>query len=73
MSKMTTNTTGAPHMAQPRFNLTAPEAIERMESELEKMRAQPRGELHDMDPDTAFEKGYEVALFDLRSLTGPRP
>ena len=60
-------------MAQPQFNLTIPQAIARMQEELESMRTHPRGELGDVDPDTAFEQGYEVALFDLKHFTGPDP
>ena len=60
-------------MAQPQFNLTIPQAIARMQEELESMQSHPRGELKDMDPDTAFEQGYKVAIFDLKSLTGPDP
>lgn len=50
-------------------DLTLSEAIQEMESQLAEMREQPRGDLHDLDSDTAFEKGYEVALFDLKRLT----
>lgn len=45
------------------------EAIAMMEAQLAEFRTQPRGDLHDLDSDTAFEKGYEVALFDLKRLT----
>lgn len=60
-------------MAEPKFNLTVEEAISTMEAELTKYRAAPRGELKELDPDTAFDEGYAVALSDLRSLIGPDP
>lgn len=60
-------------MPDRKFDLSLPEAIEEMEGQLANMRTHPRGELGELDPDTAFEKGYEVALFDLRHYTGPDP
>jgi len=56
-----------------KFNLSLEEAMKEMEGQLANMREHPRGELEGMDPDTAFEKGYEIALFDLRHYTGPDP
>ncbi len=59
---------------EPKYNLSIPEVIEEMEVQLKKMQAEPdRNQLHDVDPDTAYEKGYEVAIFDLKHLTGPNP
>lgn len=60
-------------MAKPKYDLTIPEAVTEMEAQLANMRTHPRGELSDLDPDTAFEKGYEVAIFDLKHYTGPAP
>lgn len=60
-------------MAKPKYDLSLPEAVTEMEEQLANMRTHPRGELSDLDPDTAFEKGYEVAIFDLKHFTGPDP
>ena len=60
-------------MVKPKYDLSLPEAITEMEAQLANMRTHPRGELGDVDPDTAFEQGYEVALFDLKHFTGPDP
>lgn len=58
----------------PKYNLSIIEAITEMEVQLAKMRAETdRTQLSDMDPDTAFEQGYAVAIFDLKHLTGPNP
>ena len=55
-------------MKEPK-NLTLAEAIEFLKSELKRMEAQPRGDLKDMDLDTAFEVGYRVCLADLEACT----
>lgn len=60
-------------MAEPKYNLSTDEAIVELEVQHKKMKAEPRGELPNVDPDTAFELGYEVAIFDLKHLTGPDP
>lgn len=60
-------------MTEPKYDLTSEEALIEMDAQLEKMCASPRGELDDLDPDTAFEKGYEAAIFDFRHYTGPSP
>lgn len=55
-------------------DLALSEAIPRLRTELEGMRAATdRAELTDIDPDTAFELGYETAIHDLVRLTGPDP
>lgn len=57
-----------------KFNLSPEEAIEEMGVQLEKMRGETdREQLKDIDSDTAYELGYETALFDYRHLTGPDP
>lgn len=55
------------------FNLTLSQAIDRLAADLAEMVKQPRGELGEMDPDTAFEAGFNVCLQSLRSYTGPDP
>lgn len=50
-------------------NLTLDEAIKFLQNSLEEMRKEPRGELKDIDADTAFEKGYEICLNELIMLT----
>lgn len=61
-------------MSAPKYNLTAPEALAEMDIQLEKMRAETdREQLKELDSDSAFEKGYEVAIFDFRHFTGPDP
>lgn len=60
-------------MPDRKFNLSPEEALTEMDGQLANMRTHPRGELKELDPDTAFEKGYEVALFDFRHYTGPDP
>lgn len=63
-----------PGQNKPKYDLTPDEAIEEMRVQLEKMRAETdRGQLRDIDPDTAYELGYETALFDYHHLTGPDP
>lgn len=58
-----------------KFNLTPEEAITEMEDvQLPKMRAETdREQLKDIDADTAYELGYETAIFDYKHLTGPDP
>ena len=58
---------------KPKYNLTTAEAIVELEGQLANMKTHPRGELKDMDPDTAYEQGYAVAIFDLKHYTGPDP
>ena len=63
-------------MADKQYNLTTAEAIEALDEQLAQMRAHPdRTELQrqGLTVDEAFEKGYEIAIFDLRHLTGPAP
>lgn len=65
------NSNDAPQL---KFNLEPEEAIAEMEVQLEKMRGEAdREQLKDIDSDTAYELGYETALFDYRHLTGPDP
>lgn len=52
-------------------NLSLEDAIKFLQHELERMKKQPRGDL-DMDPDTAFEKGYEICIADLIASTRKR-
>ena len=59
---------------KPKYNLTLPEAIKEMEGQLAKMRAdEDREQLKGMSPDDALERGYEIAIFDLKHYTGPNP
>jgi hypothetical protein len=59
---------------KPKYDLPLPEAILELEGQLRQMRAHPnRNQLTDLTPDEAFEKGYEVAIFDLKHYTGPNP
>ncbi len=60
-------------MAEQKYDLSSEEALTEMDAQLEQMKSHPRGELSELDPDTAFEKGYEVAIFDFRHYTGPAP
>lgn len=63
-------------MAKPtrKFNLSLPEAIVEMEAQLAKWRAETdRNQLKDMSADEALERGYEIAIFDLKHYTGPDP
>lgn len=56
------------------FNLPPDEAIIEMKVQLDKMRGETdRHQLKDIDSDTAYELGYESALFDYKHLTGPDP
>ncbi len=58
----------------PKYNLTLDEAVAEMKVQLAKMRAETdRDQLKGMNPDDAYEQGYEVAIFDLLHLTGPAP
>ena len=50
-------------------HLNLKQAIEFMKQELERMQGQPRGDLKDMDLDTAFEMGYKIAIADLEACT----
>lgn len=56
-----------------KYNLTPEDAIVELKTQLATMRTHNRGELDGMDPDTAFEKGYEMAIFDYEHYTGPDP
>lgn len=49
--------------------LSIEDAIKFMKDTLSRMEAAPRGELKDIDADTAFELGYKVALADLEACT----
>jgi hypothetical protein len=61
-------------MPNPMFNLSPEDAIAEMQVQLEKHRAEEdRDQLKNITPDDAFDIGYETALFDYRSLTGPNP
>lgn len=56
------------------WDLNLPEAIEALDDQLIKMRKETdRAQLKGIDVDTAFELGYEAAIFDLRHVTGPNP
>lgn len=54
-------------------NLTIKEAISFLEKTLKKMENDPRGELTEIDSDTAFELGYKVAIADLKACTSDPP
>lgn len=59
-------------MFDPKFNLTAEEAQAELRRRLSITRASgPRNELKDLDPTTAFDLGYETALFELKQVMGP--
>lgn len=59
---------------EPKYNLSPEEAIAEMNVQLEKMRGETdREQLKDIDSDTAYELGYETALFDYNHFTGPNP
>lgn len=61
-------------MPDKKYNLTPDEAIAEMKVQLAKMRAETnRAQLTDIDSDSAYELGYETALFDYAHLTGPDP
>lgn len=61
-------------MPDKKYDLTPDEAIVEMNVQLVKMRSETdREQLVDIDSDTAYELGYEAALFDYRHLTGPNP
>jgi hypothetical protein len=58
----------------PQYNLSLPDALERLEVEVEKNHTQTNTpELEGMTPDEAYDVGYETALRDIKSLTGPNP
>lgn len=60
--------------AQRKFNLSPEDAVAEMHDILERMRGEAdREQLKDIDADTAFELGYETALFDYRHLTSEDP
>lgn len=59
-------------MPAKKHNLSAPDAIQEMKKELERMRELP-DELSDLSPDEAFNHGYNVAIHDFQSYTGPNP
>ena len=57
-----------------KFELTPEEIVIELQKQLAKMRAETdRNQLSDLTPDEAFERGYEVAIFDLKMLLGPDP
>lgn len=58
-------------MPEPRFNLSPSEAIAELKSRLSQMKAEPDKSLADVDPETAFELGYETAIFEYEQVTGP--
>jgi hypothetical protein len=61
-------------MANKQFDLTLEEALPRLDAELLKHRAETdREQLKDISSDDAYDLGYELAIQDLRSLTGPNP
>lgn len=61
-------------MPDRKYNLSLDEVIPELEGQLAKMRAEPnRNQLSELSPDDAYEKGYEVAIFDLKHYTGPAP
>jgi hypothetical protein len=58
----------------PKFDQTPAEALVLLKEELEKMRGQKdREQLKDISSDDALEIGYELAIRDYESLTGPNP
>ncbi len=61
-------------MPDQKFNLSPEEIVVELQKQLAKMQAETdRNQLKDLSPDDAFEKGYEVAIFDLKMLLGPDP
>jgi hypothetical protein len=61
-------------MPDRKYNLTSEEAANEMDAQLAKMRADTnREQLKELSADDAFEKGYEIAIFDLRHFIGPDP
>lgn len=61
-------------MHTPKFDQTPAEALVLLKEELEKMRGQKdREQLKDISSDDALEIGYELAIRDYESLTGPNP
>lgn len=52
-------------------DLTAGQAVTALEKILVGLQEGPQNELTGMEPDTAFNLGYETAIFDLRHLLGP--
>lgn len=55
-------------------DLTLEEVVPRLRQNLADMRAAvERKELEGIEPDTAFELGYETAIHDLARYTGPDP
>lgn len=58
----------------PQYDLELPEAIARLKEEAAKHEAQPPDPLLEgIDVDTAWVLGYQTAIQDLESLTGPNP
>lgn len=56
------------------YNQTLAQVIPSLENILQSFRDHPqRDELVGIDPDTAFELGYETAVHDLKRLTGDDP
>lgn len=56
------------------FNLRPFAALLEMKDILRVMQGETdREQLKDVDPDTAFERGYQTAILDYEALTGPRP
>lgn len=61
-------------MKTPLYNLTLPEAIARLQEEVEKNATQKNTpELQGMTPDESYDVGYRTCLHDLISITGPNP
>jgi len=61
-------------LSDPQFDLSPEDAVTQMQKNLDEMREDTlRDQLKDIDSDTAYELGYETALFDYRHLTGPNP
>lgn len=61
-------------MSKKRYDLTPSEALEEMDVQLRKMRAETnRSQLRRMSPDDAYEAGYEAAIADFEHFTGPDP
>lgn len=61
-------------MARPQYNLPLDAAIAVLDAQAEKHRNEGETpQVKDMAPDDAWVVGYETAIHDLKSLTGPDP
>lgn len=63
---------------KPYYNLSLTEAIEVLEAQSEKNRAETASgavthQLEGMSVDDAYDVGYDTLLHDLKSITGPDP